>query len=350
MPGFKNNKPKDTSSKDVGQALKVLLADKAAPGALLVISPDRVRRERIVHSLLKKFCKGFHEKTHKAENLDVINCENINSTNLQSILDNINSISLFSPQRFFLINNVEALTAALNKKLLDVVQAKNPDTYLFFASAKLASNSVFFNHFKKANALLELEELKNLDLNRWTQKELKNAGINTWDEILVESIIQSTESDPDKIVELIEKLSLYTDGDKATLSDLSKLSKQAPDASEFALLDYLPNKKLAWKSELLVTQIFDAGKNSFALLGLIARTYNSYLQIAYLRERGMSLQQIRQKLNISPWIFNKQAEACKNYSSKQLQKCLKAILLADSKLKNKSLGDLGIFSELIHNL
>jgi DNA polymerase III delta subunit len=341
---------KDSNNKDAAQALKAILAEKTPPPFLLVLCPDRVRQERVIGSVLKKFCPEYDEKSRRSDSLTQISAESFNTSNIQNLSDNINSLSLFSKQKFILITDVEELNSSLNKKILDILEETSPDTCVILGAKKLASNSQILTFFRKNQALIELPELKNMDLTRWVEKELKTEGVTFSDEILPEAIIQSCDADPDKIAELISRLALFVDDEKASLNDLNSLSKHAPDASEFALIDNLPNKRMAWKSELLLTQIFKAGKNPFALLGLISRTYNNYMQIAYLREKGLSAQQIRTKLNISPWIFNKQFETSKNYSVQKLQKSLESILMADSKLKNRSLGDEAIFSALIHNL
>ncbi len=330
--------------------LKEITSKKSPPQSLLVISPDRTRRERITKTLLKKFCKNYDENTHKSEILSVISAEDLNLSNIQNLIDDVNSLSLFSSQKFILINDTELMSAALNKKLLELIQNLTDSVCLIFTASKMAANSQIYNHFSKNNCLLELGELKNIELNRWVQKELKNSGINIADEMLIEALIQSTNSDPDKILELVTRLSLYIDKDKATLEDLSQLSKFIPAASEFALVENLPDKSKYWKSEMLVSQIFNSDKNAFALLGLIARNYTSYMHVNFLRKKGLNLQEIRQKLNISPWIFNKQTASSAKYSQEELYKAFKSILIADAKLKNRNLGDQSVFSELISNL
>lgn len=203
--------------------IKNILSSDNPPAQLLIISPDRVRRERVTHSILKKFCQGYGNKNTSLSNITRINAENLNAAAFQEFADNTNTLSLFSSHKFFIINNLENFPSSLNQDLLKLLNNASEGLSLIFHAKKMPSNSVLYNHFKKNQLLAELPELKKLDLRRWVQKELKSYGITSYDELLLESLIQSAESDPDKITEITDRLSLYIDGSKATSQDLSKI-------------------------------------------------------------------------------------------------------------------------------
>ena len=337
-------------TEDSKTIVKKIMDAKTAPQKLLIVCPDRIRRERFVANIFKKFVPDFSKKSIQADSLTVMNAGEFNSSNLSSLSDDLNSYSLFSKERFFLINGLDNLPSALNKSFLNITSKDYPSLYLVMTAAKFAANSQIYNFYKKTALVVDLPQLKNLELVRWTERELKSQGIKSWDEGLPEALLQCAEGSPDKISELVEKLSLFLEEPSAHMQDLREISQHSADPSEFQLLDNLKHKKLFWKSELLIEKIFQSDKNAFALLGLIARTYNNYLSMAYMKDQGAGLQEIRQKLGLPPWLFNKQVEASKAYELKRLCSSMKSVLKADSKLKNRSLGEKAIFSELIEGL
>lgn len=333
------------------QQIKRITALKDCPAAMLILAKDEIRKSRIEKLLIDTFLKTSSSKANSANanalGLSKLDARDLDSSAIKRLKDDVFAMSLFSPKRFFLIHHVDELKAEEQKLFLSIIEKNKTDNKLIFAGSSLASNSSFKKFFINQDCLIELPEMEGPELRRWTEKELKTAGFAKYSEQVIELIISIAEESPDRIACVVEHLSLYADSDQAKVEDIHKVFVQHVAPGEFDFIDALALGHKA-KAEVLLRNLLASGKNPFMLMSLISRTFATYLSIKALMAEGLNNNEIRQKLNIPPWAFNRQISACKNWSIDRLKRFLEGVLRADSKLKNYSLGAEAIFSELIH--
>jgi DNA polymerase III delta subunit len=191
--------------------------------------------------------------------------------------------------------------------------------------------------------------LEGTELTRWVQKELKNQGIQDCEASAIEHLISIGEGSPDRIVQLIAHVSLYTDGDKLTKKDVQTLFSDSLDASEFDFVDALMQKNAA-RSESLLQVLLASGKNPFMLVSLLQRSFSTFVSIAALLKDGKNPAEAGQILKIPPWLLRKHLTVVQKHPIQQLKRCVEALVRVDSKLKNRSLGTESIFSEFVYNV
>lgn len=324
------------------EILKKITSGKECPLATLVVSKDEIRRERI----RKILCDAFIKDAASIRKLDA---RDFDLRDLERLAVDSFSQSLFASTQFWLIRNVDALDAAGQKRLQQIVESAPPGIKFILTAAKLNANAAFRKYFVGASTLIELDELKGFELTRWVQKELTQAGIKKFEENVPEILISIGEEDPDRIAKAIEHLALYVDGPEVKRADIGAVFIERPDLNEYELLDLLAGGNKV-KAEFLLGELLSSGKNPFLLLSLLFRTYSNYLAIKVLESRGSQPGDVRQRLGMTPWVYNKTSSGCRRYSVDKLQSLIDALLNADSKLKNKSLGPENILSELIFKL
>ncbi|MFM1847402.1 MAG: hypothetical protein RL417_876 [Pseudomonadota bacterium] len=300
--------------------------------AVMVVCPDGVRRERVVETLLKPF-------TNTRDPLAVkrLRGEDLSPRALEELKNDLLSVSLFSPKRFFVIRDIERATAAAAKELAAIIETIPPGSHVVLTAAELKTTNPLHKVFSKAKRLVEFPPLEGLDLKRWVQKELKAAGLTEIGSGVVETIIDVGGDSAETISTVIERTALYLDGGKIEVKDVRSLFTAAPDPNEFALIDAIAAKNPAGV-EVLLHELFEEGKNPFLLLSLLGRTYSNFLVIKRLLDSGRSPADVRQLMGMTQWVFDKQLQGLRRYSTPQLAKALGAIVRADSKLKNRSLG------------
>ena len=86
------------------------------------------------------------------------------------------------------------------------------------------------------------------------------------------------------------------------------------------------------------------------LLGLLTKTFVSIYRIRAMLDRGLSQQEIRAALGISPWLFTKYAPIAQKASLAALSSHCEALLAADFRLKDKSIGHGATFGSLAHHI
>ncbi len=333
------------------QLIKKITSSKDCPPALLITSSDEIRKTRIEKLLLDTFLPKSKVSKDQSSSLAVsrIDGRDLDTGSLRRFLDDLNTLSLFSSSRFFILHHADELNAEITKQLIAALSKPTPDSILIIESTPLPANHAFKKYFHGKEALIELEEMKENDLRRWVEKELKSVGFSEFDNEAVEALITVTEGAPDNLVKFIEQLSLYLDSSKITRTDIERLFALQTTPGEFEFIDTLTQGH-AVKAEFMVQNLLASGKNPFLLLSLLSRTFASYLSIKSLLVEGFAPEMVRQRLNITPWVFNKQSSAAKSYSLDNLRHIIESILRADSKLKNRSLGAEAIFSELVFKL
>jgi DNA polymerase III delta subunit len=335
-----------TTSK-TSEAIKSLLNSEACPSLILISCIDEVRKNRVIDAILKKF-NDANQPLNTA-NYTRYKAQELSKTTINDIKQELFSLSLFSRKQFFLIHNIELLNASLTEDLCSLLSDIPKDSYLILSCKEITASNKISKLCSKNGAVIQLVELKGFELKRWVKKELVSFGIEKVDEQAIDAIIESCNSDIESIHRLTSHLSLYSEDNSVSKNDVSAISNTAPDPNEFILVEYIIKKDLA-RAELLIHSIIQSGKSPFALLGLIYKSFSAYAQIVFLRKCGLSPAQIKERLGISPWLFNKHIQICQNLSLSKIIQDLEAIFLADLKLKNRSLGAETILGELAYRL
>ena len=350
-----------TNSRSTSSAvLKKIVAAAEVPPALLITSEDVTRRKRAAQHMMEKILgpeatgpehvrpigdTGTARTLEGKLSVQRLHGQDFSQADLKTLMDDVSSLSLFAKKRFFLFDQIEKLNLELQKGLLDLVGKLGGDNHLLLLGETLPASSPLRKYFEGAGALIELETLKGVGLHQWISKELKRAGFNSWPEALPSLLGLMADDCVDVIVADIELLRLFCASTTVTLNEVRQLFIQRGAVGEFEYLETLTQGQMA-RAETLVGELLVAGKNSFMLLALIARSFVNYTGVKALQEEGATVEDMRATLGLTPWVLNKHLTAVRRYSLRRLVQGVAAIVRADSKLKNRSLGAETIFGEL----
>lgn len=310
--------------------LKEITSQKVCPLCVLITSPDRVRRERAVRYAIGRFAgSNYRPKSYSFGEQG--------RSNFSAFLSDISEPSLFEPTRYVLINAIEQAKVVDLEPLTALLSKKIEGLHVFIAGSGLPNSQNFKKAIDKLATSIAFEPLKGAELRRWTERELKQGGVEGASDEIMELVISLAGEEPEQISALIEKLSLYLDGDKPTADVIRKLTPGRPSASDFELADALLSKKRG-ATEVLIHNLISQGSSPFMLLGLLTKTFVTLYRIRALLDRGAQQQDIRTSLGISPWLFNKYIPIAKSQSLASLSKHCDTLLRADFRLKDKSIG------------
>jgi DNA polymerase III delta subunit len=255
--------------------------------------------------------------------------------------------SLFDPHRVGIIRNIEKAKAADIEPVTKFLGEHPHGVTLLLIGAELPNSQAFKKSVAEHHVAFEV--LKGAELSRWTEREFSLQGIKGVTDNLVEYIIAATEEDPDKISAALEKYTLYLDGEEASITTLQSLFPSQLHASDFELAESILHAPRA-KTEVLLQRLLAQGSSPFMLMGLLGKTWVSLSGIAALDRKGLSANEIRTNLAISPWLFNKYLPLAKRLTPELASKGTESLLKADFTLKDRSLGPAAIFSELAQKL
>jgi DNA polymerase III delta subunit len=260
-----------------------------------------------------------------------------------AFLRDLEEPSLFEPTRFAIMRSIESAKAADVEPVSEFLRKEIPGIHLFIVGESLPNTPNFKKALDALAVQLPFDTLKGAELSRWVEREVAQSGIEGADDEVIELLISLGGEDPEIISRLIEKFSLYLGDTKASRNALKALEPGRATASDFELAETLLGKNRA-ATETLLLKLISQGSSPFMLLGLLTKTFSSLYRIRVLLDRGISPNVIKNDLGISPWLFSKYLPLAQRSSTEALAKNLDALLVADFRLKDRSLGPVGILS------
>jgi DNA polymerase III delta subunit len=326
-------------SSSAATILKEITAKPECPACIVITSPDRIRRERALEYLVTRFAKAAKIKPRSFS----FGEQGRNSP--VAFLRDLEEPSLFEPTRFAIIRSIESAKAADVEPISEFLRKEVPGVHLFIVGESLPNTPNFKKALDALAVQLPFDTLKGAELHRWVEREVAQSGIEGADDEVIELLVSLGCDDPETISRLIEKFSLYLGDSKASRNALKALEPGRATASDFELAETLLGKNRA-QSETLLLKLINQGSSPFMLLGLLTKTFSSLYRIRVLLDRGISHNVIKTDLGMSPWLFSKYLPLAQRSSAEALAKNLQALLVADFRLKDRSLGPAGILSGL----
>jgi DNA polymerase III delta subunit len=317
-------------SSSAATLLKEITKMESCPLCVFIGSPDRVRRERALTFVLGHFAG----KEHRPLTYSFSEQGRHNITNL---LNEISEPSLFEPTRYVVIRGIEAAKVVDLEPLTNFLNKKIAGVHLILVGEGFPQSQNFKKALEKLASVLIFDPLKGAELRRWTERELKTAGVSGATDEMIELALSLAAEEPEAVAALIEKLSLYLDGDTPTSDVMRKLIPGRSSASDFELADALLSKKRA-STEVLIHQLISQGSSPFMLLGLLTKTFVSLYRIRAMLDRGSQPNDIRLALGVSPWLFNRYLPIARTQTLSALSHYCETLLRADFRLKDKSIG------------
>jgi len=318
--------------------LKDIVGKKTCPGCLVLTSSDRTRRERALAYVLEN-AAGRPAKPPSFAFGDQ------GRQTIQGFLAECAEPSLFEPTRFGVIRSIERAKAVECEPISALIAKQLAGVHLIVLGESLPNSPNFKKALDKHAVHVAFEDLKGAEISRWVEKELRYAGAAQAPDQVIAEIIAVGGEDPDAIARLVEKLSLFVDGSQPSVADVRAIDPGRSAASDFALADALVGPKRA-NAEVLCQQLLSQGSSPFMLIGLLAKTFTTLYRIRAALDRGQGQQEIRNDLGTSPWLFSKYLPLAKQLSLPQLAARLDALLEADFRMKDRSLGASALFSSL----
>ena len=322
------------------ELLAQLLSRPAPPAFVLLTAPDTIRKERITQKIIDTY---FEDLPLDPE---VFNAEDLRTAaGIRTLSHAARSTSLFSPVTVIIIRSIDALPADRIRELTELLKTLTAGTCIIMLSELLPVKHALYSFCKKHDAEIKLEVLKGKELSTWITREFKQEGVKRVPASVVDAVAALSDGSLDTALTIIQHAALYSQNGELTHEELELLFPEMPQQNEFELIDLL-QKGSAGELEIALQRLWSNGKNAFMFLGLLTRTYTRYITIRSLLDQGKNPASIRQLTGMKEWVFNKHLQVAKRHSFSRLQADLTALMHADSKLKNKSLGPAEVIAEL----
>lgn len=306
--------------------------------SFLCLQESNYQRELIVNNFLSYFDVKEVIKIRK---------DNVNLKFLDSLKVTIFEISLLSPIKIYIFEDIQDLKQDLQKKLLEILKIIPEYVIVINLANSIAKTNAIYKFHQKDDLIID-STVKNDDILSWIKEELKNINLTKRPSNLETLILEAAENNIDNIKEIIDYLSIYIKDNEITLKEFEKLFPSKANVSDFKILD--PIYSADFLEYLRLLKLILKNKNEFLIMSIFQKTFTKILEFKFYDKTKLPLSEIASKTNMQEWLVKKNLQTSRLYSERELNNKLRYILKAEAKLKDKNLGPFCVFEELFFKL
>jgi len=284
--------------------------------------------------LIDKEIKNIINK-HKVEDINISKYD-LEINTIKEILDDANTVSLFSSNKLIIIENSFIFSRITSKKIENVelleeyLKQDNGDVIIIFINPneKLDSVKKIVKIIKEKGKIIEFNPLKN-----------NNSAIkNMFDDYKLESgvielLINRVGNNLDLLCQEIEKLKIYKIDNKIiNKEDILNLTTEIIDVDIFKFVDDIINKN---KKDAIKTykELLKLNEEPIKIIALIASKFRLMYQSSTLAKKGYTEDQISEILNVHKYPVHLAIVAGYKYNPKILLKYLNDLADLDIGIK-----------------
>lgn len=300
--------------------------------------------QEIVVSLVPESEKDF--------NLDILFGQDVN---IDRILSISRSFPMMADRRVVLIRDFFEITQQNAStegekggldELIPYLENPNPTTLLVLMDEKKPNAKTRFGKAVKKNknvGYFEFDSVPEYRLPEWISEWTNVAHQKQIEPVAAQYLAQFVGNNLLQLTTEIDKLCTYKKEENITQKDIRELVGMSKEYSIFELKDAII-KRDTGKSLFIADQIL---RLSDSITGEVIKTigffysmYSNIWQILRLRERGLTPEQIQNKIGISnKFYFNNLMKDARSYHSKDMILIFEALLDADQAIKGFSKMD-----------
>lgn len=246
----------------------------------------------LIEEELKKITKNFDEIN--------ISKYDLNTDNLNDIIDDALTVSLFGDKKLIICENANVFTGGNSKDskvLEDYLNNPNDLTTLIFLlnNDKIDQRKKITKLLKRNGVIKSFNE--NIDPISFVKKRLNDYSINI---STIQLLIDRVGNDPLILEKEIEKIKLYKDDNKITDEDILTLTVKTSYEDVFKLIDYIieGNKE---KSLEILTEMINNGEEAIKIIIILSNQIRIMYQAKKLLQQGLSEKSIADTLAIHPY-------------------------------------------------
>lgn len=227
-----------------------------------------------------------------------------------------------------------------------------PDTcLLIFTGRKADKRRKLYKTINECGACYEFDSLDEAQLKKFIEKRLRKAGKWAKPERIREWILMTGYYDKesgytlDHLQQDIERVIALSDGEEISRKDLADGVAGNTETYVFHMIDALSAKKKEEAFSLLHNLLY-SGESMQKILALVCSQLELMLMVKELKEEGVALQTMQERLGIHEFRIKKAINFATSFTVKQLQRSLLAAYQVDHSMKS-GLMDAKLAMELL---
>ncbi len=255
---------------------------------------------------------------------------------IKEILEDVNTVSLFSSNKLIIVDNATIFNRVQNKKIDDIelleeyLKNTNKDVIIIFIDKveKIDSVKKIVKLIKEKGTIKEFNALKNISNNVRTMFDdykISDSSIN--------ELINRVGNDLEIIYQEIEKLKIYKIDDKTiTSKDIEDLTIENINIDIFKFVDDIINKN---KKSAITTykELLKLNEEPIKIVALLASKFRLMYQASVLAKKGYTEDSISEILKVHKYPIHLAILSGYKYNPKILLKYLKDLADLDIGIK-----------------
>ena len=259
-----------------------------------------------------------------------VNTYDLNTDDLKKIIDDCQTISMFSEKKAIIVHNSNIFTAKKNSieqdtnVLEEYLLNGNPDTILIFVlyEDKLDERKKIVKSLKKHGIIKSFSNDTNITAlvkNMFEDYQITNNTINLFiDRVGKNLAILSQE---------VDKIITYKDSDKnITDSDIILLTNKTFDIDIFVLIESIIQKDKE-KALNIYYEMLKYNEEPIKIIIMLANQFRIIYQSKEMYKKGYTENDIASQLGVHPYRIKLALNKAKEYSSEKLLNYLKKLLI-----------------------
>lgn len=305
----------------------------------------------LMNQMVEKVKENFLPDGLEAFNFDKIDGE---KTSIKQVVDIANTMPVISDKRVVIVDNPPYLISSGkdkenikfdDKPLLEYLKEPNLSTCLIFKiNGKVDKRKKIYKSVQNIGQIIDFLGLNREKIEEWILNYLKENDLKIAKDAISYLALVGNEG-LDVLTNELKKLILYAKGEKITLEMVQEIVAKTSEINVFNLIDNIAGRNGKKALEQLKTSL-DTGEAPMKLVYLLVRQFRMILIAKDLINQGYPDKQVREKLEVAPFVVSKVVGQGRKFTLNQLVVALNKLLETERSLKSSG----AIPDEIMENL
>lgn len=233
--------------------------------------------------------------------------------------------------------------------LAEYVQRLPASTTLVLLDDELSPDNPLFQALRAHAEVIEFRLLKPGAVLQWILERAQGRGLDI-SPAAARLLAELVGDNLWVLANELDKLAAYAQGRRIEGADVRALVEQVRQVNIFAMVDAVVERRAPVALRLLRQQVADGAESGY-LLAMVVRQYRLIIQAKELGLRGLTAQEIGQRLGIgSDFVLQRVLDQADRYSLSRLKKAYRRLLEADVAVKRGRYNEELALELLVHDL
>jgi len=323
------------------QVVNDIRAGTIAP-VYFLIGQEKYFHDRIIRQLTEVI---FPDRGSKDLNLAVLyGTENDASQLLSAALD----YPMLGERKLVLAREFQRMPVSDEESFLKYF--KNPAaTTCLVLSATEDKNNKLFRTIRQLAVTVDCKPVYENQIGNWIQTFCKESGYSI-EAPAVRLLAEHLGANLLSIEQELSKIFNYkTDDLPIRAEDVEQITGISRQFNVFALQDALSQKNLK-KSLQVSSVLLQSGENITRLISVLFAQYRKLLLASYLRQKGMTPNQIRERMHLSDFQYKKITAGLAKTNFEQIKQVIHLLQNADIQIKTSSISEPSVLQMLCYKI